>query len=119
MLHAAGAFQAMGFTTIAVSLSALCSRAHGLQVVQPLFFFLAEQIDLAGQQAEEEPALRIAYCDVNESCCSPVAVYGLIKVLKQQYSSSSTGGNDGDLWSALQQVCIILQNGKMLPALWC
>lgn len=86
-------------------LSMLCCCAHGLQVVQPLFFFLAEQIDLAGQQAEEEAALRIAYCDVNESCCSPVAVYGLIKVLKQQCSSSSSaGGNGGDLWWALQQV---------------
>jgi hypothetical protein len=30
-------------------------------VVQPLFFFLAEQIDLAGKQAEEEPASCIAY----------------------------------------------------------
>lgn len=70
-------------------------------MVQPLFFFLAEQIDLAGQQAEEEPALRIAYCDVNESCCSPAAVYRLIKALKQQYNGSTAAG---DLWQALQQV---------------
>lgn len=102
------------------------------QAVQPLFFFLAEQIDLAGQQAEEEPALRMAYCDVNENCCSPQAVYGLIKVLQQQYSGSgteggpkrryssasgsaskqrfssnggiATAGQGGDLWQALQQV---------------
>jgi hypothetical protein len=98
--------------------------------VQPLFYFLAEQIDLAGQQAEEEPALRIAYCDVNESCCSPAAVYGLIAALKQQYGSKEGGGRQsssgqssrrqsssgqnrsestavhscGDLWEALQQV---------------
>lgn len=108
------------------------------QVVQPLFFFLAEQVDLAGQQAEEEPALRIAYCDVNEACCSPTAVYGLIKVLQQQYSggssnsiaaagrgkpqrssasasggggggsSISTASQTGDLWQALQQVGLLL-----------
>lgn len=70
-------------------------------MVQPLFFFLAEQIDLAGQQAEEEPALRIAYDDVNEQCCSPTAVYGLIGVLQKQYSSTPAAK---DLWMALQQV---------------
>lgn len=73
------------------------------QVVQPLFFFLAEQIDLAGQQAEEEPALRIAYDDVNESCCSPQAVYKLVKALKQQYTTAAKQQAQ-DLWQALQQV---------------
>jgi hypothetical protein len=85
-------------------------------VVQPLFYFLAEQIDLAGQQAEEEPALRIAYCDVNESCCSPAAVHGLIVTLQEQYGSNRRSSNGqhnsestaapacGDLWEALQQV---------------
>ena len=91
-----------------------------MQVVQPLFFFLAEQLDLAGQQAEEEPALRIAYDDVNEHCCSPSSVYGLITVLKQQCSTTSTAGprtaaheqrrpvqlqqgGPQDLWAALLQ----------------
>lgn len=73
--------------------------------MQPLFFFLAEQIDLAGQQAEEEPALRIAYDDVNENCCSPETVYRLIKALQQQYSSGPPAGGQPavDLWQALQQ----------------
>jgi hypothetical protein len=71
-------------------------------VVQPLFFFLAEQIDLAGQQHEEEPALRIAYCDVDEACCSPAAVYRLLKVLRQQYTLTRPA-QAVDLWTALQQ----------------
>lgn len=115
-------------------LPACTTLSFSPQVVQPLFFFLAEQVDLAGQQAEEEPALRIAYCDVNEACCSPTAVYGVIKVLQQQYSGSiaaaargkprrssasasgggagsssiSTASQAGNLWQALQQVCLLL-----------
>lgn len=88
----------------------LCPAVLCCQVVQPLFFFLAEQIDLAGQQAEEEPALRIAYDDVNENACSPEAVYRLVSVLQQQYSAPGTPAGQQpaalDLWQALQQASL-------------
>lgn len=74
-----------------------------LQVVQPLFFFLAEQIDLAGQQGQEEAALRIAYCDVDECCCSPAAVHKLLVTLKAQ-SFGYLRPTDKDLWHALLHV---------------
>lgn len=67
------------------------------QVVQPLFFFLAEQIDLAGQQGGEEAALRVAYCDVDEAACSPRRVHAMLAALQ---------GRQGcpDMWAALCQV---------------
>lgn len=71
------------------------------QVVQPLCFFLAEQIDLAGQQEGEDPSLRIAYDDVDEHCCSPASVLPLIALLKGEYGGSSPAD---DLWTALEQV---------------
>lgn len=71
-------------------------------MVQPLFFFLAEQIDLAGQQEGEDPSLRIAYDDVDEHCCSPASVLPLITLLEGEYGGSSPAD---DLWTALEQVC--------------
>lgn len=59
-----------------------------VQVVQPLFYFLAEQMDLVGHQGGEEAALRIAYCDVNEACCSPKAVLSLIKHSRRRVGSA-------------------------------
>eukprot|EP00879_Flechtneria_rotunda_P005368 GHRR01005656.1.p1 GENE.GHRR01005656.1~~GHRR01005656.1.p1 ORF type:complete len:1010 (+),score=343.06 GHRR01005656.1:121-3150(+) len=74
------------------------------KVVQPLFFFLAEQIDLAGHQGQEEAALRIAYCDVDEACCSPRGVSKLLKALKDQGYPHIPNPAERDLWHALIQV---------------
>jgi hypothetical protein len=40
-----------------------------LQVLQPLFNYVAEQVGLMGGM-KEEPALRVGYDDINESACS-------------------------------------------------
>lgn len=41
-----------------------------LQVVQPIFNLMAEQIGLMGEVGES-PALRLGYDDLNESACMP------------------------------------------------
>eukprot|EP00878_Enallax_costatus_P004393 GHUV01004631.1.p1 GENE.GHUV01004631.1~~GHUV01004631.1.p1 ORF type:complete len:1313 (+),score=319.45 GHUV01004631.1:85-4023(+) len=76
-------------------------------VVQPLFYFLAEQLDLAGHQGSEEAALRIAYCDVDEACCSPTGVVKMLDALKQEgWERMALIGSQHsrDLWNALLQV---------------
>jgi len=74
-----------------------------VQVVQPLFFLLAEQIDLAGHQGQEEAALRIAYCDVDEACCSPSRVKGgLLRQLQDMVNKLPDGSKD--FWHALHMV---------------
>jgi hypothetical protein len=74
-----------------------------LQVVQPIFYFLAEQIDLMGGK-EEEAALRIAYCDCNENLWKPEVVHAALNTLR------SLGGATKDserycAWLGLLQVC--------------
>jgi hypothetical protein len=41
-----------------------------LQVIQPVFNLMAEQIGLMGDMGES-PALRLGYDDFNESACMP------------------------------------------------
>lgn len=64
-------------------------------------------MDLAGHQGGEEAALRIAYCDVDESCCSPTGVIKLLDALKQEgWEQMALIGSQHtrDLWNALLQV---------------
>eukprot|EP00775_Hariotina_reticulata_P008714 gene8714-8895_t len=88
---------------------------HGSQqvflnwVVQPIFFFLAEQIDLAGQQGQEEAALRIAYCDVDEACCSPSRINHLLRQLQDLISKLPDGSKDR--WHALRKASQLRGSG--------
>jgi hypothetical protein len=71
-----------------------------MQVVQPVFCFLSEQVDLMGS-CDEEAALRIAYCDCNESLWKPGVVEKALSSLKRY------GGNAEELscaWRGLLQV---------------
>jgi hypothetical protein len=65
----------------------VCSPDHGglcsfcvLQVIQPVFNHMAEQIALMGD-AGEAPALRLCYDDFNESTCMPEVCFCMLTLL--------------------------------------
>ncbi len=47
-----------------------CPSSPSLQVIQPVFNLMAEQICLMGDMGES-PALQLGYDDFNESACMP------------------------------------------------
>ena len=74
-----------------------------VQVVQPIFYFLAEQIDLMGGK-EEEAALRIAYCDCNENLWKPEVVHAALGKLRS-LGGATKGTERHCEWLGLLQVC--------------